>query len=755
MSKKEKGPVPLPTKEQVLEFINNSPTPVGKRELTRAFHIKGAMRNDFRALLKQLQDDGLIDRGRGRKMGMPGALPEVGIIEITEIDLDGELIARPVKLDPDEKSIPRILVLPSRRMGAAPKVGDRVLARLRRIGENEYEAQPIRLLKPGAQKILGMLEQSRHGCILHPTDRRNSKEYFIPEQDLKGCKPGDLALAEPVAGKALGIQAARVVDRVGAFSDPKAFSLIAIYSQGIPHEFSEKVLKETDGLKAAELGKRTDLRDVPLVTIDGADARDFDDAVWAEPDDDPKNEGGWHLLVAIADVSHYVTTDSALDKSALERGNSVYFPDRVVPMLPERLSNDLCSLRPNEDRACLAVHMWISSDGRLLRHQFVRGLMRSAARLTYEQVQKAQDGYADDETAHLLDPIIKPLYGAYKALARNRALRGTLELDIPERKVLLSDDDKVEAIVARDRLDSHKLIEEFMITANVAAAEALEAKKMPVMYRIHESPSLDKLEALRESLAGMGLKLPKGNVIEPQHFNGLFKQVAGTEKSHIVSEIVLRSQAQAVYSPENAGHFGLALQRYAHFTSPIRRYADLLVHRALIRGYRLGDGGLKDEQAATFSEIGEAISLTERRASMAERDVVDRYVTAYLADRIGAEFRGRINGVTHFGLFVTLDETGADGLIPVSSLPFDRYVHDETAHALIGTQTGLTYTLGEKVTVSLSEADTVTGGMVFVMVEGGKIDTAAKKHARRLSPKGKRGGPRGRNKSFKKKPKRR
>jgi len=721
MSGSDKKQAPLPTKEQVLEFINDSNIPVGKREIARAFQLKGQQRAELRVLLKELEKDGTIDRGHKRRMAPKGVLPEVSIIEVTELDIDGELHAKPVATQTQavDEAI-HILLSPGKRRSAAPKVGDRVLARLRRIGEKEYEAEAIRILEKGAQKTLGLLEPARGGAILRPTDRRNNKEFFIPEGELKGAKAGQLVLASAMPGRSLGIQTASVTEIIGALSDDKAFSLIAIHAHGIPHVFSDAVIKEAEAHKAPTLGKRDDLRDIPLVTIDGADARDFDDAVFAERDDDPNNKDGWHLIVAIADVSHYVHYNSALDKSAVERGNSVYFPDRVVPMLPEALSNGLCSLRPKEDRACLAVHMWISKEGNLLRHKFVRGLMQSVARLTYEQVQSALDGFTDDVTDTLLDDVLKPLYGAYSALDQARAKRGTLELEIPERQIFLNDEGRIKDIQMRQRLDSHKLIEEFMICANVAAAEALEFKNAPAMYRVHESPSLDKLEALRESLAGMGFNLAKGAVIRPHHFTGILKQASDTDKIELISSIVLRSQSQAKYSSDNLGHFGLALDRYCHFTSPIRRYSDVLVHRSLISAYNLGDDGLTGEQASKFQEIGDEISNMERRASGAEREVVDRYTTAYLADQIGASFKARINGVTRFGLFVTLGDTGADGLVPVSTLPYDRYFHDETAHALIGDKKRLAFTLGDKVEVKLSEADIVTGSMIFEMLEGGK-----------------------------------
>ena len=528
---------------------------------------------------------------------------------------------------------------------------------------------------------------------------------------------------------------ARVVERLGPESDPRSISLVAIHGNGIPTEFAPEALAKAERLQPAGIADRTDLRDLPLVTIDGADARDFDDAVWAEPDPDAANTGGWHLLVAIADVAWYVRPGDALDRAAYERGNSVYFPDRVVPMLPEALSNDLCSLRPGEDRACLAVHLWIDRNGRLRRHRFVRGLMRSAARLTYEQVQDARDGRPDEASGPLLEPVLLPLYGAFDALLRARMARGTLDLDIPERRIVLGEDGRVDRVVPRARLDSHRLIEEFMIAANVAAAERLHGGKMPALYRDHEPPPLDKLEALRESLAALGYSLARGAVVKPRNFTGILEKANRTDQGPLVSQIILRSQSKAVYSPEDLGHFGLALRRYCHFTSPIRRYADLLVHRALISADRLGAGGLPPDAGDRLAEIGEHVSMTERRAETAERDAVDRFTTIFLADRVGAGFAGRISGVTRFGLFVTLDESGADGLVPAGLLPWDRYLHDELHHRLVGAATGLAFTLGDRVTIELKEADRTTGSLVFTMVEGGK--TVERRPKSKASKKGK------------------
>jgi ribonuclease R len=714
-----KKPGAVPTRDEILAFIRNSPVPVGKREIAREFKLKGDDRIALKELLKDLEGDGSVERDRGRRLAPPAALPAVSVLEVVEIDTDGEVLARPITWTLDEPP-PRILMQPERRGHPALAVGDRVLAQLSRQKDRVYVGRTIRKLeKHGSARVLGIYEMTPDGARLRPTDKRQRADFIVTPANSGDAENGELVVAEVLPSSRFGLKQAKVVERLGDMANPRSISLIAIHSQDLPTVFSEAALEEASRAAAPTLEGRTDLRDIPLVTIDGADARDFDDAVWAEPD--PDVAGGWHLIVAIADVAFYVRPGKPLDRSAFQRGNSAYFPDRVVPMLPEALSNDLCSLRPGEDRACLAVHLWIDARGELTRHRFVRGLMRSAARLTYEQVQAARDSAPDDSAGPLLAPVIEPLYGAYATLNAARQRRGTLELDLPERQVRLDERGGVVAITPRQRLDSHRLIEEFMISANVAAAEALEGKGAPCLYRVHDQPSMDKLESLREFLHGLGHKLAQGP-LKPSDFTRILERVADTPEASLVSQVVLRSQAQASYSPENIGHFGLALRRYAHFTSPIRRYADLVVHRSLIRAFGLGAGGLDDAEAERMVEIAEHISSTERRAAVAERDAVDRFTAAFLAERVGATFSGRITGVTRFGLFVELDETGADGLVPVSSLPDDRYEHLERQHALVGQRLGRRYRLGAAVKVKLVEADPVLGSTLFALIEPGESD---------------------------------
>ncbi|MFM2045102.1 MAG: hypothetical protein RLY86_3678, partial [Pseudomonadota bacterium] len=632
---RQKIDAPFPTKDQVLEFIKDSPVPVGKREIARAFHIRGDQRVQLKALLKDLEDDGHVEKGEGRRLAPPASLPPVGVVVVTAVDEDGEVIARPLSWPHEGEEAPRILMRPEKRGHAALDTGDRVLARLSRLSDGTYAGSTIRKLDGGQREaqIVGTYELGRQGGRVKPAERGNRHDFVVTAENAGGARPGQLVVAELLPSSRLGLRQVRITEVLGDADEPRAVSLIAIHQNGIPVTFPAAAIEEAQAAVEPDLAGRTDLRDIPLVTIDGADARDFDDAVFAEPDTDPANPGGWHLLVAIADVSWYVRPGSALDRSAYERGNSCYFPDRVVPMLPEALSNELCSLKPGVNRACLAVHLWIDGEGTLLRHRFIRGLMRSAARLTYEQVQAARDGTPDELTGPLLAPVIAPLYGAFAVLAKARAARGTLELDIPERKARLDEAGRIVEIAARERLDSHRLIEEFMILANVAAAEALEKKSTPLLYRVHAEPALDKMEPLREFLATLGYSLAKGQVLKPNLFTRILDKAAGTPESELISTVILRAQAQAVYQPDNIGHFGLALVRYAHFTSPIRRYADLIVHRALVRAYGLGDGTLSDEEAGRLEKIGDHISMTERRAATAERDAMDRYVAAYLSDR--------------------------------------------------------------------------------------------------------------------------
>ncbi len=693
---------PLPSREAVRDFIRRSAGRVGKREVEREFRLGPEHRVALRGLLKSLAGDGVIAPAGHRRFAPPGRLPDATVVQVTGTDPDGDPIARPVDWDGDGPP-PMVLMAPERRDTPALAPGERVLAKLRPIGGNKYEGRTLKRLTDAPGRVLGVFRAGTpSGGRIQPTDRRQKADWQVAPGDVEGAEDGEIVLAAPLPSRTYGLKSARVVERLGRMGDARSVSLVCIHTHDIPTEFPAEAVAQAEAAGPVALGSREDLRAVPLVTIDGEDARDFDDAVFAEADGD-----GHRLLVAIADVAHYVPPGSPLDRAAWERGNSVYFPDRVVPMLPEALSNGWCSLRPAEERGCLFVEMRVDAAGTKLSHRFGRGLMRSAARLTYEQVQEAHDR-GDD-----LGLPIPALYAAFRALLAARRMRGTLDLDLPERKVSLSEAGQVLAIVPRPRLDSHRLIEEFMVLANVAAAQALEGLHLPCMYRVHAPPSDEKMEALRSFLHGMSIGLPPAGQVHPRDLDAVLKQVEGTESAPLVNEVVLRSQSQAQYSPDNIGHFGLALTRYAHFTSPIRRYADLCVHRALIRGLKAGPDGLADGEAARFEDTAEHITATERRAALAERDAVDRYLAAFMADKTGTEFAARISGVTRFGLFVTLAETGASGLVPLSALPDDFWMHDEGAKSLTGRRTRMSYGLAQALDVRLMEASPVTGGMIF------------------------------------------
>jgi len=716
----------LPTRDEILAYIADNPGRVGKREIARAFGVSGShQRAELNRLLKQMKDEGEIGRSAGRRLEVAGDLPSELMVEVTELDDEGHAVAEPVMWHGDTPP-PRIPLQPQvgKRALPAPGLGERAIIQVRHLPDGSYQGRVRRVMGDDAQQVVGIFRRTPSGDRIQPTDRRQAHDYRAELPPGLEVEHGDLVLAEPMSTRRFGPVPARVVRRLGTFEDADAVSLIAIATHGIPTSFPGGALAEAERAEAIEEpGKRTDLRAIPLVTIDGADARDFDDAVFAEPTTD--HGAAWHAMVAIADVAHYVRPGSELDRCAYRRGNSVYFPDRVVPMLPETLSNGLCSLRPNENRACMAVHLWIGADGTLKRWRFVRGLMRSAARLTYDQVQAHRDGTPCEATSGLPADAIDNLYGVYAVLRKARDARGALDIDKPERQVAFGDDGRISEITLRRRHDSHKLIEELMIAANVAAAMQLEEKRMPVMYRIHDQPTPEKAEGLREYLASLGLSLRKSPQLRPGDFAQLLKTVSETKHKDAVNEAVLRSQSQAQYAPENIGHFGLGLQTYCHFTSPIRRYADILVHRALIRSLRLGAGGLPDDAGAAFDKTGVHITATERRAMKAERDAMDRYMAGYMAERLGQTMEGRIVGIGRFGTFVRVNDVEADGLIPARRLPGGPFRVADARQALEGD--GVAYCLGDPVVVKLVEADPVAATVGFDLVEGG-VESRSRPH---------------------------
>ena len=727
----------LPTREQVLKFIEGSDQPAGKREIARAFGLSGHDKIALKQMLRDMGDEGLIDSGPGRAFHRMGGIPKVTVLRIVDADDSGTAWAVPERWEAEGPE-PRLRVQERGRRGALGP-GDRILARTEQRG-NGHIAHVMKKLLKGTELVLGVVHREGEGLWLRPVDKKERRE--LPISDVGKAEPGDLVLAERT-GRPPRLTA-RVDAVLGDPFAPRSFSLIAIHKHGIPHEFPDAVIEEAERAAKLDLGPREDLTDIPIVAIDPADARDHDDAVWAARDDDPANPGGWKAIVAIADVSFYVRPGSALDKEARRRGNSVYFPDRVVPMLPEILSAHVCSLKQGEDRAALACHLQIGADGQIKSWRFTRARVRIAANIAYEDAQAAIDAALEEAepvelasspcslsdkdlvdtdpissdppvVPRLVAEVLMPLWDCWRALFAARSKRAPLELDLPERQVVLDEKGRISSVAPRARLDAHKLIEDYMIAANVAAAKALEAKKAPVMYRDHEPPSREKLVALKEYLKTFGVEFALGQVVRPETFNRVIGRIGEADFRPQVMEQILRTQTQAYYGPENHGHFGLALGSYAHFTSPIRRYADLIVHRSLVRSHHLGEGALSDVEAEAMEVTGELISQLERRAMEAERETLDRYVAAYLSERVGDLVDCRITGVQPFGFFATVEGLGGDGLVPVSTLGSDYFRYEEASQSLVGDDSGLAFTLGQRLKLRLAEANPVSGGLRFAL----------------------------------------
>ena len=707
----------LPNRDDILQWISDNPTKTAKRDIARAFGIKGQARIDLKRILKELEADGHLTK-RKKTYREKDGLPPVTVCRVRGADADGDLFMEPASWE-GEGPAPLILFV-EKKGDPALAEGDRALCRIAKVSgeDHAYEGRLIRRIGSGPDKVLGVFKAGSEGGRITPIDKGSDREWRVLAGDTGGALDGELVEAEQSGPRSrMGLPQARIVARLGDPSGPRAVSLIAIHQHDIPDAFPEEVIREAEAAEPVSLGAREDLRELPLVTIDPSDARDHDDACYAHGDDDPANKGGHVVWVAIADVAHYVRPGSKLDIEAHKRGNSTYFPDRVVPMLPEALSGDLCSLHEGVERACVAVRMVLDAEGNKLSHRFVRGLMNSPAALNYEEVQAGQDGRPNEKVAPLMEGVIAPLYAAYEALKRARERRQPLELDLPERRIELDAEGNVTSVAFRDRLDAHRLIEEFMVLANVAAAETLLEKKTPLLFRVHEEPSPEKLESLREIAGSAGFSFAKGQVLQTKHLNRLLAQAEGTEHQELMNISALRSMTQAYYAPEHIGHFGLALRSYAHFTSPIRRYADLIVHRALVSAHGWGDDGLDPVATEGLKETGEHISTTERRSMVAERDTTDRYLASYLADRLGTDVEGRIAGVVSFGVFVKLDGTGADGLVPVKTIGREYFQFDRDAQTLRGEKSGLVLGLGQRVLVRIAEATPVTGGLTLELLE--------------------------------------
>jgi ribonuclease R len=737
----------LPSRKQILDFIASSDQPAGKREIARAFGLSGQDKIDLKRLLKDMADEGLIDSSPGRAFHQSGGVPKVTVLRVTQVDDSGNAFAVPEQWHA-ETAPPRIRLI-ERGKRSALGISDRVLCRTEEKGQG-FVAHPMKKLERSAELVLGVVRRDGERFWLSPVDKRERRELFISE--VKDAEAGDLVLCE-VSGRPPRVSA-RVDAVLGDPFAPRSFSLIAIHKHGLRHEFAQEAIEEAHRVSELPLGEREDLTHLPIVAIDPEDARDHDDAIWAEPD----GEGGWNAIVAIADVSFYVRPGSELDREARARGNSVYFPDRVVPMLPEELSADICSLKAGEQRAAMACHLRIAKDGTLKSWRFTRAKICVAANIAYEDAQAAIDA-AEEERIEVSSPTcsmpevegavpqqlveagLKPLWACWRALFAARQKRDPLELDLPERRVMLDEKGRITSIAPRDRLDAHRLVEDFMIAANVAAARALEAKKAPVMYRVHEPPSREKLIALKDYLSTFGVEFSLGQVIKAGTFNRIIERVGDGDGREEIMGQLLRTQMQARYGPERLGHFGLALATYAHFTSPIRRYADLLVHRSLVKAYKLGEGGLPAGDEERFEQIGEQISMLERRAMEAERETIDRYVAAYLADQVGQLVECRITGVQPFGFFATVEDLGGDGLVLAKDLGNEYFRYDEAARALIGDESGETYRVGQRLTLRLAEANPVSGSLRFELAEGSYGGASAPIRRDRVRSGGRRGRP--------------
>ena len=607
--------------------------------------------------------------------------------------------------------------------------GDRVLASVVGVDRRgRRQGAIVEVLQRRSPRLVGRVMVDNGVTVVVPDDRRLHQDVMIPPGKEQGARSGQIVVAEitdPPTSHRGPLGAIRAV--LGERLQPSLLVEMAIASHDLPHEWPPEVLREAAQIEpevtAAEREGRVDLRKLPLVTIDGADARDFDDAVYAES----KRGGGWRLVVAIADVSHYVRLGTALDKQAYERSTSTYFPGFVVPMLPETLSNGICSLNPKVERLCMVCDMQVDASGEVLKSRFYAAVMRSHARLTYDKVWQAiglNDTDARHEVADVL-PQLENLHALYKAMAEQRRRRGAIDFETPEVKFRLDQTGEVEAVGAVVRNDAHKLIEECMIAANVQAALFLSKRKIPALYRAHEPPPVEKYEDLQQFLREFKLRMPPVEEVTPGDFADVLRMVQDRPERELIQSVLLRSQSMAAYQPDNRGHFGLALQAYAHFTSPIRRYPDLLVHRAIRYALTGGKPTAYEYTDAAMAAMAVHCSQRERRAEEAERDVDERFRCAWMAKHVGEEFEGTVTGVTSFGLFVELDESKVSGLVHISQLSNDYYHFDPVRHLLKGERTGLQFRLGDNVRVQVLRASLEDRKIDFRLVPPGKKSTPA------------------------------
>lgn len=710
----EKYENPIPSRELILQLITQAQKPLRRQQIAQQFGLESPDALEaLRRRLRAMERDGQLVFNSRQKYSPGDGHNTIG----------GRVLGHPDGfgfLKPDDGSDD--LFLSPREMKPLLH-NDRVVARVSGIDrKGRREAAVVEISERNTHQIVGRFFVEGRVAYVVPDNKKIAHEVLIPQEDTGGAKKGQIVVAEIVQQPTAHCQPiGRVAEVLGMHMAPGMEIEMAIRSYDLPNQWPDALLEEIKSLtpEVPEQAKqgREDIRQLPLVTIDGEDARDFDDAVYAQ-----KTAKGWKLLVAIADVSHYVRVNTALDAEARNRSTSVYFPEKVIPMLPEILSNGLCSLNPQVDRLCMVCEMVINAEGTVLRSRFYEAVMRSHARLTYTQVAKMLvDG--DQKLARqyaALMPHLQSLYGLYQVMRQQRDMRGAMDFDTQETRIVFGAQRKIEQIVPVVRNDAHKLIEEFMITANTAAAKFLNRKKMPRLLRIHDGPGAEKLLALKTFLGELGLHLGGGAQPTPLDYMHLLESVKDRKDAHLIQTILLRSMSQAVYSPDTKGHFGLALEAYTHFTSPIRRYPDLLVHRAIrhcLSGKKVGEFHYTHPDMVL---LGEHCSANERRADDATRDVVSWLKCEYMMDKIGEEFDGIISAVTGFGFFVELQSIYVEGLVHIASLHNDYFDFDAGRHQLYGERTGVRYRLGDLVKVRVVRVNLDDKKIDFELLQSGK-----------------------------------
>ncbi len=722
---------PIPSRDEICAAMEQAGGPLTPKALASKLDIhtdphRRALENRLKAMVR----DGQLIRNRAGKLCLMRHLDL--LTGIVMAHRDGFGFVRPDDGSDD-------VYLPPREMRAVWD-GDRVAIRVSSDRAGRREGRIVEVLERRTTTVVGHFHTERGIDYVREENERRT-EVLIARGERGGAKPGDMVQIEIVqhpTERSLAI--GRVTKVVGRLDQPGIETEVAILAHGIPSEWPEAVVQAAARIPTTVPSRakqgREDLRKIPLVTIDGADAKDFDDAVYCEPHDE-----GWKLIVAIADVSHYVEPDTALDREAQARGTSVYFPDRVVPMLPEELSNGLCSLNPQVDRLCLACEMIVSRQGVVKRSRFFSAVMRSAARLTYEDSAALLDGGKARGTHAKLLPMLVSLRDVYRAFARARQKRGSIDFDLPETKIELNVQGKVEAIHPVERRETHRLIEECMIAANVEAAKRIRKSRLPSLYRVHEGPDAERLEELILFLRSFGFKVPSEK-LTPKHLADVIERVGGKPEAELVETVVLRSLKQARYQPRNIGHFGLGLGAYAHFTSPIRRYPDLLVHRAIKWSIEHGTSKGFPYSMPEMEQLGERCSRAERRADEAVWDVEEQLKVLYISTRIGEEFNVIVSSVVPFGIFVRVPELKIDGLVHVSSLPRDYYHRDSTGTKLVGDRTGRTYRLTDTLDVRLTNANVEERKIDFALVDREEDTVEEAAASGRASGRGRRRGRR-------------